>query len=66
MKRPINFILAGLLVCCLAYVTVGDRHYDLQGVDRDKGEHICADRLHETCDGGCECDGLECSEGGDK
>lgn len=32
MKKPINFILSGLLVCCLAYVTVGDRHYDLQGV----------------------------------
>lgn len=68
MKKPINFILSGLLVCCLAYVTVGDRHYDLQGVASEE-KHVCADRTHESCDGGCECDGLGCpfsEEGGSK
>lgn len=70
MKKPINFILSGLLVCCLAYVTVGDRHYDLQGVaSEEKVKHICKDKTHVWCDGSCECDGLGCQfsrEGGDK
>ena len=24
-------------------------------------EHVCIDKTHETCDGECVCDGMECN-----
>ena len=23
-------------------------------------KHVCVDKTHQTCDGSCECDGMEC------
>lgn len=69
MNKLSTFILAGLLTCGLLYsITADEKGYDLQGVGREE-KHVCTDRTHESCDGGCECDGLGCpfsEEGGDK
>lgn len=69
MNKLSTFIFAGLLTCGLLYsITADEKGYDLQGVGREE-KHVCADRTHESCDGGCECDGLGCpfsEEGGDK
>ena len=53
MKKLSTFILAGLLVCALL---------SLLSCSRSVSGHICADRTHVYCDGGCECDGLGCPQ----
>lgn len=50
MKRTI--ILCALAIALTLLLSVALHSED---------KHVCADPLHYTCDGLCECDGMECS-----
>jgi hypothetical protein len=51
MKKLILVFVIGLCFCGWA---------DMES--HPSNTHQCIDKTHKTCDGECECDGLECPE----
>jgi len=55
MKRDI--ITVGIIALCGFVAGLGLGKY----IYEDKSTyHTCIDRTHRTCDGRCECDGMDC------
>jgi hypothetical protein len=56
MKPAHVFLIFVVLIALMIYgaVKVSDSKKEIS-------QHICIDPLHKSCDGLCECDGLECS-----
>ncbi len=57
----IALIASGAFSGCDIKASNLDRHY-ASDVSNIQPVHQCTDKTHLACDGGCECDGMECKE----
>lgn len=60
MKQKKDYTIIALLIP-LFFVLVGSGAFSGCSEVKATDTHVCTDKTHLNCDGGCECDGMECS-----
>ena len=54
-----NELIQGLIMI-LVMIIIGTGIYMVCSKTGTFKSHVCIDPMHKTCDGTCECDGMEC------